>query len=136
MSMSEDTVSCRRHGDHIFGDCHRIPSITCIHRIRYTSQSPLLQNSNTHITAAFIDCVIEHACRIKKKHIPLCINTGAHQMGMDAELTGLSVLTELLSSSRSSSSMLSCPAQVASRRLRTRGRSGPFGPCQGNMVQG
>lgn len=57
-------------------------------------------------------------------------------MGMDAELTGLSVLTELLSSSSSRSSKLSCSAQVASRRLRTRGRSGPFSPCRGNMAQG
>lgn len=57
-------------------------------------------------------------------------------MGMDAGLTGLSVLTELLSSSSSRSSRLSCPVQVVSRRLRTRGRSGPFGPCQGNMVRG
>lgn len=57
-------------------------------------------------------------------------------MGMDAELTGLSVLTELLSSSSSRSSKLSCSAQVASRRLRTRGRSGPFSPCSGNMAQG
>lgn len=57
-------------------------------------------------------------------------------MGVDAKLTGLSVLTELLSSSSSTSSTLSCPAQVTSRRLRTMSRSGPFGPCQGNMVQG
>lgn len=55
-------------------------------------------------------------------------------MGMDAELTGLSVLMELLSSSSSRSSRLSCPAQVVSRRLRS--RSGPFSPCRGNMVQG
>lgn len=63
-------------------------------------------------------------------------NSGAHHMGMDAELTGLSVLTELLSSSSSRSSMLSCPAQVVSRRLRTRGRIVPLGPCQGNIAQG